>query len=47
MPSGAEEWRFLDVAKTAGAIGASLYDAETASRAEWTALSAYPWGKTG
>ncbi|HEX3611620.1 MAG TPA: hypothetical protein VHU88_08040 [Sporichthyaceae bacterium] len=44
MPTGPEEWRFLDVARSAGAIGASLFDAETATAAEWAALGAYPWG---
>jgi WhiB family redox-sensing transcriptional regulator len=44
MPTGPEEWRFLDVARSAGAIGASFFDAETATAAEWAALGAYPWG---
>jgi hypothetical protein len=43
MPTGAEVWRFLDVAKRHGAAGASLYDAETASDPEWSALGGYPW----
>jgi hypothetical protein len=43
LPSGAEEWRFLDVANSAGAIGASLYAADSATKPEWAALAAYPW----
>jgi hypothetical protein len=46
LPTAAEIWRFLDVSKRHGALGASLYDAETASRAEWKALGAYPWRRT-
>jgi hypothetical protein len=43
LPTGAEIWRFLDVADRAGAIGASLYVAESANQPEWAALGAYPW----
>jgi hypothetical protein len=43
LPTGAEIWRFLDVAKRHGAIGASFFDAETASSGEWAALGGYPW----
>jgi hypothetical protein len=43
MPSGAEVWRFLDVAKRHGAIGASLYNAASASGPDWSALKGYPW----
>ncbi|HEX3829940.1 MAG TPA: hypothetical protein VHV82_21970 [Sporichthyaceae bacterium] len=43
LPTGAEIWRFLDVADRAGAIGASLYVADTASQPEWSALGGYPW----
>jgi hypothetical protein len=43
QPGGREIWRFLDVAKRHGALGASLYDAETANHDEWTALREYPW----
>jgi hypothetical protein len=43
LPSAAEVWRFLDVARSHGAIGASLWDAENASHSEWSALGNYPW----
>jgi hypothetical protein len=43
MPTAAEVWRFVDSARRAGAIGASLYDAETATDQERKALDAYPW----
>jgi hypothetical protein len=43
LPTGSEEWRFLDVADSAGAIGASFYVAETATAPEWAAIGAYPW----
>jgi hypothetical protein len=43
LPSGAEIWRFLDVARRGGALGASLYDLESGGRADLAALAAYPW----
>jgi hypothetical protein len=43
LPSGREIWRFLDVSKRAGAIGASLYTYDQTHAAQWRALSAYPW----
>jgi hypothetical protein len=43
MPSGKEIWRFLDASKRAGALGASLYDAEEATSTHWKSLGAYPW----
>jgi hypothetical protein len=43
MPTGAEIWRFLDVGKSAGAIGVSFYVASSATPAEWAALGGYPW----
>jgi hypothetical protein len=43
LPSGKEIWRFLDASKRAGAVGASLYDAESANRTHWRTLGAYPW----
>jgi len=43
MPTGPEIWRFLDVAKRSGAVGASLYDAEEAGAPQWSALGGYPW----
>jgi hypothetical protein len=43
LPSGREIWRFLDVAKRAGAVGASLYLYEETHRPQWRALTRYPW----
>jgi hypothetical protein len=43
LPSGREIWRFLDASKRAGALGASLYDAESANDTHWKTLGAYPW----
>ncbi|HVA61282.1 MAG TPA: hypothetical protein VNG13_12225 [Mycobacteriales bacterium] len=43
LPSAAETWRFLDVARRMGAIGASLYDYESSGPQSWRALAAYPW----
>ncbi len=44
MPTGREIWRFLDVAKRKGAVGASLYVYDETHRAQWRALGGYPWG---
>ncbi len=43
LPTGAAVWRFLDVARRGGALGASLYDLESGGVAALSALSAYPW----
>jgi hypothetical protein len=43
MPTSREIWRFLDVAKRAGAVGASLYLYEQTHRPQWRALRRYPW----
>jgi hypothetical protein len=43
LPSAAETWRFIDVAKRAGAFGASLYTYDTAGPNQWKPLGAYPW----
>jgi len=43
LPSGREIWRFLDVARRAGAVGASLYLYEQTHRPQWQALTHYPW----
>ncbi len=43
LPSPAEIWRFLYVAHSLGAIGASLYDLESGGRAQFAALAAFPW----
>lgn len=43
LPTGREIWRFLDVAKRAGAVGASLYLYSETHGPQWAALGAYPW----
>ena len=43
LPSGQEIWRFLDVSKRSGAIGASLYTYDETRATQWRALTAYPW----
>jgi hypothetical protein len=43
LPSGREIWRFLDVSKRDGAIGASLYTFDQTRAPQWRALSSYPW----
>ncbi len=43
LPSGAEIWRFLDVARRGGALGASLYDLESGGAAQLDSLGGYPW----
>lgn len=43
LPSGAEVWRFVDVARREGAIGVSLYDLESGGPVQLAALTAYPW----
>jgi hypothetical protein len=43
IPSQAETWRFLDVAKRGGAIGVSLWTIEQVGEGQLTALAGYPW----
>jgi hypothetical protein len=43
LPSGRAIWRFLDVARRSGAIGASLYDLESGGQPQLAALGGYPW----
>lgn len=43
LPSAREIWRFLDVAHSGGAIGASLYDLESGGPVQLATLAAYPW----
>jgi hypothetical protein len=45
LPSGAEVWRFVDVARRDGAIGVSLYDLESGGAVQLAALADYPWQK--
>jgi hypothetical protein len=44
MPTAREIWRFLDVAKRGGAVGASLYVYDQTRAPQWRALGHYPWG---
>jgi hypothetical protein len=43
-PTGREVWRFLDVAKRRNMLGASFYVWQHATREQFRALGAYPWG---
>jgi hypothetical protein len=43
LPSGAQVWRFIDVARRDGAIGVSLYDLESGGAVQLAALTEYPW----
>jgi len=43
LPTGREVWRFLDVARRYGALGASLYTWHTVNAEELRAVGAYPW----
>ena len=43
LPTGREIWRFLDVAKRSGAVGASLYVYSETRAPQWLALGRYPW----
>jgi len=42
-PSGDETWRFLDVARSGGAVGASFWDWQEISQEQWTAMSQFTW----
>jgi hypothetical protein len=43
VPTWAETWRFLDVAKRGGAVGASLWTVERMGAGQFGALRDYPW----
>jgi hypothetical protein len=43
-PTGREVFRFTDVAHRSGLLGASLYVWQHATREQFAALAAYPWG---
>ncbi len=43
LPTRAETWRFLDVAKRGGAVGASLWTIEKVGDGQFGALTDYPW----
>jgi hypothetical protein len=42
-PSGREIWRFTDVSRRSGVLGASFYVWQYATREQFAALAAYPW----
>jgi len=42
-PSGDETWRFLDVARSGGAVGASFWDWQEIDSEQWGAMAQYPW----
>ena len=42
-PSGDETWRFLDVARTGGAVGASFWDWQEMDQEQWAAMAQFPW----
>ncbi len=46
LPTRAETWRFLDVAKRGGAVGASLWTIEKVGPDQFAALTDYPWDVT-
>lgn len=43
LPTRAETWRFLDVARRGGAVGASLWTIEQLGAEQLGALTDYPW----
>ena len=43
VPTGRELWRFLDVARRVGALGASFYLFSQTGPAQWQAIARYPW----
>src|SRR3954451_21234816 len=43
LPTAREVWRFLDVARRYGAVGASLYVYDQTREPQWRALGRYPW----
>jgi hypothetical protein len=42
-PSGDETWRFLDVARAGGAVGASFWDWQEIDQEQWRALAEFAW----
>ena len=42
-PSAAETWRFLDVARSGGALGASFWDWQEIGTDQWGALADFSW----
>jgi hypothetical protein len=42
-PSADETWRFLDVAQSLGAVGASFWSWQEISQQQWTAMAQFTW----
>jgi hypothetical protein len=42
-PSADETWRFLDVAQSGGAVGASFWSWQEISQEQWTAMAQFAW----
>jgi hypothetical protein len=42
-PSADETWRFLDVAQSGGAVGASFWSWQEISAEQWTAMAQFQW----
>jgi hypothetical protein len=42
-PSGDETWRFLDVARAGGAVGASFWSWQDITQEQWMAMAQYTW----
>jgi hypothetical protein len=42
-PSADETWRFLDVAQSLGAVGASFWSWQEISQEQWTAMAQFTW----
>jgi hypothetical protein len=42
-PSADETWRFLDVARNSGAVGASFWSWQEISQDQWTAMAQFAW----
>ena len=42
-PSGDETWRFLDVARSSGAVGASFWDWQEINQEQWSAMAEFVW----
>jgi hypothetical protein len=46
-PSADETWRFLDVAQSGGALGASFWSWQEIDQEQWTAMAGFPWQAHG
>ena len=45
-PSADETWRFLDVAHSVGAVGASFWSWQEISEEQWTTMAQFAWPVT-